>query len=273
MKKENVKEIIFQVVVPVFCAALGLFGGIVFTVNQNSKINTKIQNTLYGVSGDITINNNLEVNATNLIESYEGVKQENKNQKEEFDNLQNKYSEMQKDIAELEATNAALKIENEKLKTFLLHDNTYANDIEDLVFVKQTSDRLENLYIIDGQRYSYVDGVKDYYGNSHSVSYKLHADGTAFIEYKLERKYDTFNANIITTKETGAETLFNIEVYLDNSLVKRIDDITRATNSVPLGPIVVTDIDRLKIKVIKMQGNNLHPAICYITDDSLSIVQ
>lgn len=264
---------ITKVYVPIFCSIVSLIVGSsaatwyqVKTSNEiNNEINNQITVALYGNSGEINTDTNIETNTTHLIEAYKGIKQENESQIQEIDDLQSEYEQ-------IHIENERLQQENEKLKAFLLHNNAYADDIDDLVIVEETSDRLESLFITDSEGYSSVAGVRDFHGDGHSVSYRLQANGTAYVEYKLAKKYDLFDANIITTSETGSDVLFSVEVYLDESYLKRIDNITQNTNLVSLGPIVVTDVDRLKIKVIKMDGpwNN---AICYITDDSLKVVQ
>lgn len=263
---------------------VGFCAGSMYQSNQtnvtSNEINLSIVNTLNGESGEISTDANLETNTTLLIDAYKDMKDKNESQIKEIGDLQSEYEQIQTEAERLQQENERiqqenerLQKENEKLKTFLLHNNAYADDIDDLVIVEETSDRLESLYITDSAGYRSVDGVKDFHGDGHSVSYRLQADGTAYVEYKLAKKYDLFDANIITTSEIGSDVLFSVEVYLDDSYLKRIDNITRDTNLVSLGPIVVTDVDRLKIKVIKMEGYWSNDAICYITDDSLSVVQ
>lgn len=270
-------KFIIKVLVPIVCAVIGggagFLAGSSYASHQNSAISININNILNDGSTAISPDANLETSTTNLIDAYKDAKQESEARKRQLNDLNDKYSQIQQELQSLKAENESLVQENDKLKTFLLQNNTYAQNIDDLVVTKETRDRLESLRINDSSWYTQVDGVQDYHGDFHSVSYKLHANDTAFVEYKLARKYDLFNANIITTLETGPEALLSVEVYLDDSYITRIDNITRDTNLVPLGPIVVTDVDRLRIKVIKMQGNYRNNAICYITDDSLSVVQ
>lgn len=261
---------VLRIIASIICAIIGFFAGSTYQAKQtnvtSNEINLSIVNTLNGESGEINTDADLETNTTLLIDAYKDIKYKNESQIKEIGDLQSEYEQIQTESERLQQ-------ENEKLKAFLLHNNTYADDIDDLVIVEETSDRLESLFITDSEGYSSVDGVRDFHGDGHSVSYRLQANGTAYVEYKLAKKYDLFDANIITTPEIGSDVLFSVEVYLDESYLKRIDNITRDTNLVPLGPIVVTDVDRLKIKVIKMEGYWSNAAICYITDDSLKVVQ
>lgn len=267
---------ILSIIASIICAIIGFFAGSTYQAKQtnvtSNEINLSIVNTLNGELGEISTDADLETNTTLLIDAYKDIKYKNESQIQKIDDLQSIYEQKQTENDGLQQENERLRQENEKLKAFLLHNNAYADDIDDLVIVEETSDRLESLSVNDSMGYDKVDSVKDFHGDFHSVSYRLQANGTAYVEYKLARKYDLFDANIITTSETGSDVLFSVEVYLDESYLKRIDNITRDTNLVSLGPIVVTDVDRLKIKVIKMEGpwNN---AICYITDDSLKVVQ
>lgn len=261
---------ILSIIASIICSTIGFFAGSTYQAKQtnvtSNEINLSIVNTLNGELGEISTDADLETNTTLLIDAYKDTKHKNESQIQEIDDLQSEYKQIQTE-------NERLQQENEKLKVFLLHNNAYADNIDDLVIVEETSDRLESLSVNDSTGYTQVDSVKDFHGDFHSVSYRLQTNGTAYVEYKLAKKYDLFDANIITTSEIGSDVLFSVEVYLDESYLKRIDNITRDTNLVPLGPIVVTDIDRLKIKVIKMEGYWSNDAICYITDDSLKVVQ
>lgn len=296
---------ITKVFVPIFCSVItligGFWGGKTYETHQNSAININIMNTLSDGSTEVNADTDLKTSTTNLIDAYMNEKDENQSQLQQIDSLKNdnnqakkeletfqtaneklqlensalqaKSKNLQKENENLKTENVNLKTENEKVKAILLHDNTYAENIDDIVIVNGTFDHLENLDVNDCHRYDQVDAVKDYHGDYHSVSYRLHADDTAFVEYKLAKKYDLINANIITTLETGPNVQFNLEVYIDDQFLKRIDAITQDSSLIPLGPIVITNVDRLRIKVIKMEGDYNNKAICYITDDELSIVQ
>lgn len=234
---------------------------------QNAQIAFQIYNVLNANNANLveaSDPDDLESSMSTLIDVYTREVEKNGNNSQEI-------SSLQQNIETLNAENDSLRTENEKLKAFLLKDNTYAESIDDLVIVKETSAKLEDLYVVDSVRYEVVDGFKDLYGDSHSVSYKLSAYDTAWVEYRLNGEYDIFNANIATTQETDRDTQMSVEVYVDGQLIKRVDDITRDTSLIELGPIVVTDGNILQIKVIKLEGR--YSGICYITDDSLSTVQ
>lgn len=164
-------------------------------------------------------------NMDSLIEAFEVTQQELVNQKGQTESLQSNYQRSKDEAASLREENKSLSNENKKIKDFLLKDGVYIDDIDDLVTVKQTTDKLSDLYLIDSEGYSVVDAVRDLYGDVHSVSYKFHPFYTAFARYRLGGNYDLFEANIATSQETGGDVHISIEVYVDGNIVKRVDDI------------------------------------------------
>ena len=274
MKKD---KLVVKVVVPIVCAAIagigGFIGGSSYRIRQNSEINVEIHNVLDLGTGEVNQSADLRESTNALIAAYEGTKQELEDRKSETATLQSDYEQLQNQVTTLQQENTKLSDENTKLKDFLLKDNIYVDDVEDLVVVKQISDKLHNLYLIDSDKYESVEGMRDLYGDTHSVSYRLHPNSTAWAKYRLNGKYDIFNANIATNQETGEDVRISVEVYVDDALVKRVDDIVRNTNLVPLGPISVRNGEILTIKALTLEGNAYVGGYCYITDDSLSVVE
>lgn len=270
-------KLITKVAVPIVCAVIAAVGGFIggnsYSLQQNSEINVEISNVLNLESGEINQSTDLRTSTNSLIAAYESTKQELEDKKSETDSLQSDYEQLQGQVTALQQENARLSDENTKLKDFLLKDNIYVDDVEDLVVVKQVSDKLHDLYLIDSDKYGSVEGMRDLYGDAHSVSYTLHPDSTAWAKYRLNQKYDIFNANVATNQNTGEDVRISIEVYVDDVLVKRVDDIVRNTNLVPLGPISVRNGEILTIKALTLEGNSYRGGYCYITDDSLSVVE
>lgn len=262
-------KFIVKVIVPIVCAVVGVAGGGIFTnwhnMQQNSEINISIKNVLDPEKEGIPISADLQTNTNNLITAYEAAQQELEQQNNEVNLLQSNSQQMQEQIA-------YLKEENAKLKDFLLKDNQYIDDLDDLVIVKPTSDKLCDLHLIDSDKYDVVEGMRDLYGDTHSVSHKLHPDSTAWAKFRLDSKYDTFSAAIATTQDTGEDVRISVEIYADDKLITRVDDITRDTNLTPVGPVSVHNVKVLTIKALTLEGNSSYGGYCYITDDSLSVV-
>ena len=268
---------IVKVIIPIVCALIGAVGGFIggnsYSMRQNSEINVEISNVLNLGAEEIDQTTDLRTSTNNLITAYENTKQELEDKKSETVSLQSNYEQLQNQVIILQQENSSLSDENTKLKDFLLKDNIYVDDVDDLIVVKQVSDKLHDLYLIDSDKYSTVEGMRDLYGDTHSVSYTLHPDSTAWAKFRLNGKYDIFNANIATNQTTGEDVRISIEVYIDDVLVKRVDDIVRNTNLVPLGPISVRNGQILTIKALALEGNSYRGGYCYITDDSLSVVE
>jgi len=268
------EKIITGVAVPIICAVIGVVGGAtghaLYISQQYSEINNKIINLLNIDADNVSVS--VHTNMDSLIEAFEVTQQELVNQKGQTESLQSNYQRSKDEAASLREENKSLSNENKKIKDFLLKDGVYIDDIDDLVTVKQTTDKLSDLYLIDSEGYSVVDAVRDLYGDVHSVSYKFHPFYTAFARYRLGGNYDLFEANIATSQETGGDVHISIEVYVDGNIVKRVDDITRDTNLVPLGPIQVRNGSVLEIKVLSIEGNAQWGGYCYITDDRLSVI-
>jgi len=262
-------KFIVKVFVPIVCAVVGAAGGGILenwqNMQQNSEINISIKNVLDPEKEGISISADLQTNTNNLITAYETAQQELEKQNNKVNTLQSDSQQMQDQIANL-------KDENAKLKDFLLKDNQYIDDLDDLVIVKPTSDKLRDLYLIDSDKYDVVEGMRDLYGDTHSVSYKLHPHSTAWAKFRLDSKYDTFNAAIATNQDTGEDVQISVEIYADDVLIKRIDNITRETNLIQVGPVSVHNVKILTIKALTLEGNSYDGGYCYITDDSLSVV-
>lgn len=68
---------------------------------------------------------------------------------------------------------------------------------------KLTTDESKFNGVLDSERCEQVSSVKDLYGTTHSVSYKFDPWQEAWAKFKLDGKYDTFEANIVTSDDTN----------------------------------------------------------------------
>lgn len=141
--------------------------------------------------------------------------------------------------------------------------------IRELLKEKQTKDHIFDLRTNDLKNCELVDGVYDYNGDYHSKSYKINYGG--YGKWKLNQQYDFLSFGIATSTETGEDVEFSIEVYVDNDLVRRVDGIHRETGYVPVKDVPVHNGDILEIKQVIFKGSYIR-AVCYITDDTLNVV-
>src|SRR5699024_3347923 len=112
--------------------------------------------------------------------------------------------------------------------------------------------RLDNLEMLDSERCEQVSSVKDLYGTTHSVSYKFDPWQEAWAKIKLDGKYDTFEANIVTSDDTNRDANMSIEIYVDDVLVGRVDDIVRDENVRPIS----VSVNGGKVLMVKAVNTN-----------------
>ncbi len=153
--------------------------------------------------------------------------------------------------------------------------NTYSSDeinsvIEQGGLKRDISKRLDNLECLDSVHCEQVPSVKDLYGTTHSVSYRFDASDTAWAKFKLDGQYDTFSANIVTSEDTNRDANMSVEIYLDDVLVGRVDDVVRDEHVRPIS-VSVNGGNVLMIKVIRT--NSYYSSYAYICDTSLSVLQ
>lgn len=173
----------------------------------------------------------------------------------------------------LQSENAALKEQVENLKSLLL--NTYSMDEIDTVVAQGYLDeveskRLDNLELLDSERCEQVASVRDLYGTTHSVSYRFDPWQEAWAKFKLDGQYDTFEANILTSDDTSRDANISVEIYVDDVLVGRVDNIVRDENVRPIS-VSVNGGKVLMIKVINT--NSKSGSFCYVSDTDLTVLQ
>lgn len=236
--------------------------------NEVTNLQTASQQTIVNVistlgedaqTSNLTESGDTVAATAQLINVYNSTKDQNKQLTSEAQTLQSE--------------NAALKEQVENLKSVLL--NTYSIDEIDTVVAQGYLDeietkRLDNLEMLDSERCKQVASVKDLYGTTHSISYQLDPWQEAWAKFKLDGKYDTFEANIVTSDDTSRDANMSVEVYVDDVLVGRVDNIVRDENVLPIS----VSVNGGKVLMIKaINTNETGNSYCYITDTKLTVLQ
>ena len=251
-------------------AAFGIFQAQVANnlKNEVTNLQTASQQTIVNVistlgedaqTSNLTESGDTVAATAQLINVYNSTKDQNKQLTSEAQTLQSE--------------NSALKEQVENLKSVLL--NTYSIDEIDTVVAQGYLDeietkRLDNLEMLDSERCKQVASVKDLYGTTHSISYQLEPWQEAWAKFKLDGKYDTFEANIVTSDDTSRDANMSVEVYVDDVLVGRVDNIVRDENVLPIS----VSVNGGKVLMIKAVNTNAAGnSYCYITDTKLTVLQ
>ena len=190
-----------------------------------------------------------------------------------YNSTKDQNEELTSEAQTLQSENAALKEQVENLKSLLL--NTYSMDEIDTVVAQGYLDevetkRLDNLELLDSEGCEQVASVRDLYGTTHSVSYKFDPWQEAWAKFKLDGQYDTFEANILTSDDTSRDANISVEIYVDDVLVGRVDNIVRDENLRPIS-VSVNGGKVLMIKVINT--NSKSGSFCYVSDTDLTVLQ
>ena len=190
-----------------------------------------------------------------------------------YNSTKDQNEELTSEAQTLQSENAALKEQVENLKSLLL--NTYSMDEIDTVVAQGYLDevetkRLDNLELLDSEGCEQVASVRDLYGTTHSVSYRFDPWQEAWAKFKLDGQYDTFEANILTSDDTSRDANISVEIYVDDVLVGRVDNIVRDENLRPIS-VSVNGGKVLMIKVINT--NSKSGSFCYVSDTDLTVLQ
>ena len=190
-----------------------------------------------------------------------------------YNSTKDQNEELTSEAQTLQSENAALKEQVENLKSLLL--NTYSMDEIDTVVEQGYLDevetkRLDNLELLDSEGCEQVASVRDLYGTTHSVSYRFDPWQEAWAKFKLDGQYDTFEANILTSDDTSRNANISVEIYVDDVLVGRVDNIVRDENLRPIS-VSVNGGKVLMIKVINT--NSQSSSLCYVSDTNLTVLQ
>lgn len=190
-----------------------------------------------------------------------------------YNSTKDQNEELTSEAQTLQSENAALKEQVENLKSLLL--NTYSMDEIDTVVAQGYLDevetkRLDKLELLDSEGCEQVASVRDLYGTTHSVSYRFDPWQEAWAKFKLDGRYDTFEANILTSDDTSRDANISVEIYVDDVLVGRVDNIVRDENLRPIS-VSVNGGKVLMIKVINT--NSKSGSFCYVSDTDLTVLQ
>lgn len=190
-----------------------------------------------------------------------------------YNSTKDQNEELTSEAQTLQSENAALKEQVENLKSLLL--NTYSMDEINTVVAQGYLDevqtkRLDNLELLDSERCEQVASVRDLYGTTHSVSYKFDPWQEAWAKFKLDGQYDTFEANILTSDDTSRNANISVEIYVDDVLVGRVDNIVRDENVRPIS----VSVNGGKVLMIKaINTNSKSGSFCYVSDTDLTVLQ
>ena len=190
-----------------------------------------------------------------------------------YNSTKDQNEELTSEAQTLQSENAALKEQVENLKSLLL--NTYSMDEINTVVAQGYLDevqtkRLDNLELLDSERCEQVASVRDLYGTTHSVSYKFDPWQEAWAKFKLDGQYDTFEANILTSDDTSRNANISVEIYVDDVLVGRVDNIVRDENVRPIS----VSVNGGKVLMIKaINTNSESNSLCYVSDTNLTVLQ
>lgn len=283
---EKVRDnVIVPIVAALITGVLGLWGGSQITETRiGNEVNVIInqngaENSASLKSDDLVEafrilqdkNEASEIKINSLTELNKSVEAELRSKDRELLSTQNMLKNEEEKNAQLKEENTRLVEENKKIKDILLQDNSYADTLDDLIKLKKTSKRLEDLHLIDSDRYEMVQALVDSHGNPHTYVYKFRTDSTAFARYKLNGQYDVFTAYAVTGQDdTSREAALCVEIWVDNQRVAQYTNITTAKESYKIGPIVVRNADELKIVVARMAGGY---ESLYIVDESLEVAE
>ena len=276
MKTEEKSEKINRIL-GIISAVIGIVGSIfgIFQAqqaatlkNEVNSLQTASQHTIVNVvstlgddakTSELTETGDMVAATDQLISVYNSTKTQN--------------AQLTSESQTLQSENEALKAQVENLKSVLL--NTYSMDEVDKVVAQGYLDevetkRLDNLEMLDSERCEQVSSVKDLYGTTHSVSYKFDPWQEAWAKFKLDGKYDTFEANIVTSDDTNRDANMSIEIYVDDVLVGRVDDIVRDENVRPIS----VSVNGGKVLMIKaVNTNSAGNSYCYVSDTNLALLQ
>lgn len=190
-----------------------------------------------------------------------------------YNSTKDQNEELTSEAQTLQSENAALKEQVENLKSLLL--NTYSMDEIDTVVAQGYLDevetkRLDKLELLDSERCEQVASVRDLYGTTHSVSYKFNSWQEAWAKFKLDGQYDTFEANILTSDDTSRDANISVEIYVDDVLVGRVDNIVRDENVRPIS----VSVNGGKVLMLKaINTNSESNSLCFVSDTNLTVLQ
>lgn len=260
-KEKNRTKIICAVVTAISAIVAG---GSAFQLHNVQNISQTVNGNVIQILGEtgsyVSAGTDLTDSTDELISAYRKVLDENSQ-------YQANQSTLQGQVQSLQNENDDLKNQIQILKETLL--NTYSSDEINSV-IEQGGLKRDISKRLDSVNCEQVPSVKDLYGTTHSISYRFEASDTAWAKFKLDGQYDTFAANIVTSEDTNRDANMSVEIYLDDVLVGRVDDVVRDEHIRPIS-VSVNGGNVLMIKVIRT--NSCYDSHAYICDTTLSVLQ
>lgn len=258
------------IIAGIFTIAAACIGIISFSVGGNFQ-NNKIESTIKQ-SGAISISQ--EESLTDIInrltdEYISANKQINllnqKNNNLETDNemLQTNIDSMQNELNDVLKENEILKSQIAELQKLL--DNFDENEKQNENITH--TDTLNNIYKIDSSDYELIKGFSDSYGNTYSLAYKFDASKNAYAMFNLDEQYNILSGYVAASQDTGSGAVMVIEIYGDDILLKKINNITKSSDAIPLENIEIDGVKKLTINTYNTGAYNC--GFVYLTDIEL----
>lgn len=215
------------------------------TIKQSGVIDVDQEESLAEIINKLTdeyIEINNQVNLLNQKNSELII--ENNNLKSDNELLLSNINSTQSELDDILKENEKLKLQISESKK---SSNTYG-ETESLSEETVNQNTLNNIYKIDSSNYELIKGFSDSYGDIYSLAYKFDSSKNAYAMFNLDKKYSTLTGYVTASQDTGSGASMTIEIYGDdNILLKKIDNITKASEPIPLGDIDVKDIKKLTI--------------------------
>lgn len=253
--KTSTKNTIITGIFTIISALIGIISFSIGSNVQNNKIESTIKQSgvidvdqekpLVEIINKFTneytdINNQLNL----LNQKYGELVIENNNLKSDNESLTSNINSMQNELDNALKENEKLKLQISELqKSSSIHEETESLG-EDIIY----TNTLNNIYKIDSSNYELIKGFSDSYGDTYSLAYKFDASKNAYAMFNLDKQYSILTGYVTASQETGSGASMTIEIYGDdNILLKKIDNITKASEAILLGDIKVKDVKKLTI--------------------------
>ena len=276
--KTSFKIAILNGCIAIITTALTVFFGSQYNQlqNQTQQLNVNIINTLGEDATNamrISEDSDIEYVTGELARAYLSEVDKTEQMQKSQDEGELERQALQNEISSLKQVNETLSNQVSNLKSFIL-DKYSSNEIDNLIskgFVKEVAPtRLDSLEYLDGENNEKVATVRDLYGTTHSVSYRMHArneGGYAWAKFKLDGQYDRFTANIVTSEDTARDACISVEIYVDGNIVSRADDIIRDETV----RTISANVNGGNVLMIKVIGTaDTYNNICFISDAELT---
>lgn len=173
--------------------------------------------------------------------------------------------ELEDENERLQKEKQTIQEENEDLKEQIKNNDENATVLDGpSVIVGEELIKLQDLKKIDSNWYEEIKPFEDSYGNQYETGYQFTASEDGYAVYSLQGKYTTFSAKVACSSETGAGADMSISVYVDDTFVETIPDITKEMEAKQIGPYDITGARKLSIKTAN-EGEYSH-GNCYLVN-------